>query len=152
MFWICVWRAQCWVATSGLVGFWCVCVCARACFGKHKPWLYGYYESGAFFLIYVLPSLFYMLYLFMFCMATWQVSIWLSGCIISHLLWNTNSLSAGYLILFIAYLCVCVCVCVCARARGTLGLCFHNSQREIKYRNSGAGCSRNIKLGLYTGS
>jgi len=130
MFWFCVWCTQCWVATSGLSGFWCGFV-YWVRFEEHKPWIYGYYDSGAFLLI-------YMLYLFTLCMATWQVSIWLSVCI-SHLLWNTNSLSAGYLILLI----------VCAYL--ALGPCFHNSQREMKYRNSGAGCSRNVKLCLYTG-
>jgi len=76
----------------------------------------------------------------MLCMATWQVSISLSVCIISHLLWNTNSPSAGYLILLIVYVYL------------ALGPCFHSSWREMKYGSSGAGCSGNIKLCMYTGS
>jgi hypothetical protein len=44
-----------------------------------QPHNYGYCESGAFLFI-------YMLYLLIVLLATWQVSIWYSICVVSHLL------------------------------------------------------------------
>lgn len=95
MFRIYVRCVRCWVATSGLTGFWCVFFWVYS--AEHRPRPYGYYESGAFLLIYMSD-------LFIVCKATWHVSICFYICIINHLLQNTTSLSASYLNLFI----VCV--------------------------------------------
>ena len=64
------------------------------------------------------------------CVATWQVVIWFSTCTINQLFYNASSLSTGCWNLFIVY-----APCSCS--------CFHNGQREPKYRDSGAGCRHN---------
>jgi len=94
MFWFYVWHIRCQVATSDLVGFWCVFL------------LDVFWETPAMTSMELISS--FICWIYSLCV--WQVSLWFYICIINHLLQNTNLLSAGYLTLLI----LCVCVCVCA--------------------------------------
>jgi hypothetical protein len=112
----------------------CVCVCFLGVFWRTQPmilwvlWVWGF------------PSYLYVIFIHVVC--GYLASEYMAFCLYNKSLTVEHQFTICRLFDF-SY-----CVCV-YRA---LGPCFHNSQREMKYRNSGAGCSRSLKLCLYAGS